>query len=110
MRTAFGPAGQRSTALVLAALATLAMGTMAATPAGASSADARSCVSRGECRQVHRGMTQAPVHAMFDSAGVRGEASTATQRLVRIRGKSASRHVLGDASRAFTSVALERTP
>src|SRR4051794_12575529 len=46
-----------------------------AMPADAATSDARPCATRGEYRQVRRGMTQARVHAIFDSAGVPGEAS-----------------------------------
>ena len=75
MTTVFTPTPARSAALVLTALATLATATVTATPAGAATSDTRPCVSRAEYRQVHRGMTQTRVHAIFDTRGARGEAS-----------------------------------
>ena len=44
-------------------------------PSQAATPDARPCVTRGEFRQVHRGMTMHRVHAIFDFAGKQGEAS-----------------------------------
>ena len=71
--TAIRPA--RLSALILTALTTLGAVTVSATPAGAATTYTRPCVSRAEYRQVHRGMTQTRVHAIFDFRGALGEAS-----------------------------------
>jgi hypothetical protein len=56
---------------LLAVMATIAV----AAPSQGASREARPCVTRGEFRQVHRGMTMSRVHNTFDFAGRQGEAS-----------------------------------
>ena len=52
------------------ALAIACLAGTAASPAHAQ-AEARACVSPGEYRQVHRGMTKRRVHRIFDTRGRR---------------------------------------
>jgi hypothetical protein len=56
--------------VLLAATAAIAAPlTFTAAPANAAEGDTRPCVTLGEFRQVHRGMTIQQVHGIFDTAG-----------------------------------------
>lgn len=57
--------------LALTCLAALALLVGIGLPAVAGEADTRPCVTRGEYRQVSKGMTKLRVHAIFDTGGKR---------------------------------------
>ncbi len=58
--------------LSLTVSATVAFGvSMVPTPADASESDTRPCVTRGEYRQVTKGMAKDRVHSIFDTSGKR---------------------------------------
>jgi hypothetical protein len=62
----------KSKLIAVAASAVFVTGSAIALPAAhAEGGDQRPCVTRGEYRAVHKGMTKKKVHAIFDTRGKR---------------------------------------
>ena len=60
---------KRAFLAMTALLAVAVLTTLVAAPAHADSGDQRPCVTMSEYYRVHRGMTQAQVHDIFDTVG-----------------------------------------